>query len=127
MGIYGIRVTPLVNILINIVVTFPESQVGALADADDFSAARKLYDLRKWWDTLITICPKFRYYPEPIKAWLVVKQDVSQQTKRCFFPEPKLRSPIKGTGTLERHLVQRNLKVLIWNKKLWNGLTSLKF
>ena len=125
MGIYGIRVTPLVNILINIVVTFPESQVGALADADDFSAARKLYDLRKWWDTLITICPKFRYYPEPIKAWLVVKQDASQQTKRCFFPEPKLRSPIKGTGTLERHLVQRNLKVPIWNKKLWNG--SLKF
>ena len=90
MGIYGIRVTPLVNILINIVVTFPESQVGALADADDFSAAKKLYDLRKWWDTLITICPKFLYYPEPIKAWLVVKQDASQQTKMFFGTKIKI-------------------------------------
>ena len=126
IAIYGIRVTPLINILINIVITSPESQDGVLAGADNFSAARKLYDLRKWWDTLIIICPKFRYYPEPTKAWLVVKQYASQQTKR-YFLEPKLRSSIKGTGTLEGHLVQRNLKVPIWKKKLWNGLTSLKF
>ena len=128
IAIYGIRVTPLINILINIVITSPESQDGVLAGADNFSAARKLYDLRKWWDTLIIICPKFRYYPEPTKAWLVVKQYASQQTKRLRSPRlTKLRSPIKGTGTLEGHLAQRNLKVPVWKKMLWNGLISLKF
>ena len=28
---------------------------------------------------------------------------------------------MKGTGTLEEQLVQRNLKIFIWKKKIWNG------
>ena len=50
MTIYGIGVTPLINIFINIVVTFTESQVWAVTYSDDFLAAGKLDDLRKWWD-----------------------------------------------------------------------------
>ena len=38
-----------------------------------------------------------------------------------YFLKPKLRSPMKGTGTLEEQLVQRNLKIFIWKKKIWNG------
>ena len=51
MAIYGIRVTLLINMLINIVITTTESQVGVLAYADDFSLVGKREDLRKWWDT----------------------------------------------------------------------------
>ena len=80
MAIYGIGVTPLINILIDIVVTSTKSQVRVLAYADDFSAAGKLDDLRKWRDTLTIICPKFGYYPEPTKTWLVIKPYASQQT-----------------------------------------------
>ena len=61
MAIYVIGVTPLIIILIDIVVTSPESQVRVLAYADDFSAAGKLEDLRKWWNTLTIIGPKFGY------------------------------------------------------------------
>ena len=39
MVIYGNRATPLINMLIKIVVTSTESQVGLLAYADEFSAA----------------------------------------------------------------------------------------
>ena len=51
MAIYGIRVTLLINMLINIVITSTESQVGVLAYVDDFSSVGKREDLRKWWDT----------------------------------------------------------------------------
>ena len=59
MAICGVGVTPLMNMLIDIVVTSTESQVRVLAYADDFSAAGKLDDLRKWWNTLTIIGPKF--------------------------------------------------------------------
>ena len=45
MAIYGIGVTPLIKMLINIVVTSTESQIGVLAYADDFLAAGKPDDL----------------------------------------------------------------------------------
>ena len=53
--------------LMDIVATPTESQVGVLAYAGDFSAAGKLENLRKWWDTLTIIGAKLGYYPEPTK------------------------------------------------------------
>ena len=46
MAIYGIGVIPLIKMLIDIVVTSTESPVEVLAYVYDFSAARKLYNLR---------------------------------------------------------------------------------
>ena len=46
------------------------------------------------------------------------KPFTSQQTTKIFL-EPKLRSPMKGTDTLEGRLLQRNLKIPIWKKKLY--------
>ena len=46
MAIYGIGVIPLIKMLIDIVVTSTESPVGVLAYVHNFSAARKLYNLR---------------------------------------------------------------------------------
>ena len=81
MGNYGIVVTPLINILIDVIIISPEIQVGVLAYADDFSATGKLEDLRKWWDT----GPKFGYYPEPTKAWLAVKPYALQRTTKISY------------------------------------------
>ena len=62
MAIHGIGVTPLINMLIDIVVTSRESQVGVLEYGDAFSVAGKLDNLREWWDTLPIIGSKFGYY-----------------------------------------------------------------
>ena len=48
MEVYGIGVTPFINMLINLVIPSKENQVGVLAYANDISAAEKLDDLRKW-------------------------------------------------------------------------------
>ena len=45
------------------------------------------------------------------------KPFTSQQTTKIFL-EPKLRS-MKGTDTLEGRLLQRNLKIPMWKKKLY--------
>ena len=112
--------------LLDTVINSTENQVGVLAYGDDFSAAGKLDDLRKGWDTLAIVGPKFAYYPEPTKAWVVVIPYESQRTTNRFLG-PKLRSPMKDTNTLEGKLAQINLKIPMFKKKFWNRLTSLKF
>ena len=73
MAIYGIGVTPLINMLTAILSNEYSVNVNVMAYADDFSAARNLQNLRRWWSALTEIGPKFGYYPNPTKTWLVVK------------------------------------------------------
>ena len=56
-----------------------------MAYTDDFSAAGNLKDLRRWWSVLTEIGPKFGYYPEPTKTWLVVKPCNSEKLESLFF------------------------------------------
>ena len=77
MAIYGIVVTPLINMLIDILSNEYSANVNVMAYADDFSAAGNLKDLRRWYSVLTEIGPKFGYYPEPTKTWLVVKLDLA--------------------------------------------------
>ena len=124
MAIYGIGVTPLINMLIDIVVTSKDSQVSVLAYADDFSAAGKLDDLRKWWDTLTIIDPKFGYYPEPTKTWLLVKPYPPQRTNKTFSGT-KIKITTEGHrylgGTVGTKEFKDNLmeeKVIEWINQL---------
>ena len=48
MAIYGIGVTPLINMLIDIPSNEYSTNVNVMAHADDFSAAGNLKDLRRW-------------------------------------------------------------------------------
>ena len=48
MVIYSIRVTPLINMLIDILSNKYSVNVNVMAYADDFSAAGNLQDLRRW-------------------------------------------------------------------------------
>ena len=41
--------------------------------ADDFTAAEKLKSVCQWWTKLLEIGPKFGYFPEPRKLWLITK------------------------------------------------------
>jgi hypothetical protein len=52
--------------------------------ADDASAAAALDSLKRWWDKLVNIGPKFGYYVNPIKSWLVVKEELREKAERIF-------------------------------------------
>ena len=125
MAIYGIGVTPLISMLIDIAATSTESQVGVLAYADDFLAAEKLDDLRKWRDTLTIIGPKFGYYPESTKTWLVVKPYVSQRTNK-IFSGTKIKIASEGHRYLAGIFSAEEFKYTYMGEKVMEWINQLE-
>ena len=66
--------------------------------ADDFTAAGKTTQLKKWWDTLCQLGPKLGYYPEGGKSWFIIKGN--QQYAANIFRGTSIK--IKTDG--QRHL-----------------------
>lgn len=52
--------------------------------ADDAAAAGKITALRKWWDELTASGPKFGYFPNASKSWLVTKQAFLSDASSTF-------------------------------------------
>ena len=52
--------------------------------ADDGQAVGKLHKLREWWDMLLREGPKYGYYPQAGKTWLVVKSEMQAQAAVVF-------------------------------------------
>ena len=44
------------------------------AYADDLTAVEPIDQLKKWWDELCRLVPKFCYYPEGSKSLLVIRK-----------------------------------------------------
>ena len=48
------------------------------AYTDNLTAAGKIIQLKQWWETICNLGPRFRYYPESSKSWLVMKENPKQ-------------------------------------------------
>ena len=72
-------------VIISVILTLVEetSQVDnttkTAAYADDLTAAETNVHLRNCWDTLCRLGPKFSYFPEGSKSWLIVKEKIVQK------------------------------------------------
>lgn len=81
MAMYALGVIPLIK----------ECQ-GKLEDLDDFQGwladdsqiVGKLESIRKWWDTLCENGPKYGYFPNARKSYLVVKPKFMDRAKQLF-------------------------------------------
>jgi len=71
MAIYAIATSPMLDILI---AATSDSHNKMAAFADDASASGKITSLREWWFHLIEAEPKYGYYPQPTKSWLIVNR-----------------------------------------------------
>ena len=60
------------------------SDAKMVAYADDFSAADSISSLRYWQDTSCKLGPKFGYFPEPAKSWLIAKSDCFDKAVYIF-------------------------------------------
>ena len=100
MSVYDIGVTPLINMLIDLLSNEYSANVNVMAYADDFSAAGNLQDLRRWWSSLPEIGAKFGYYSEPTKTWLVVEPCASEKLESVFFGT-KIKITCEGRRYLE--------------------------
>jgi hypothetical protein len=78
MAMYAIATLPLIHQL---------DQVTAIEQiwyADDSSAAGSVSQIRTWWDKIEEMGPAYGYFVNPMKSWLVVKEEFLEDAKRCF-------------------------------------------
>ena len=64
--------------------TKTNSEAKMVPYADDFFVAGSISSLKNWWDTLCKLGPKFSYFPEHTKSWLIVKTNCSDKAILIF-------------------------------------------
>ena len=98
MAIYAIAIIPYILTLVA-----EANQVDCTtkiaAYADDLTSAGTIMRLRNWWETLCRLGPKFGYFPEGSKSWLIVKGKGVQKAQSVFKD-----TNIKITTEGQRHL-----------------------
>ena len=82
MVMYGLALLPLIRKL-NLDTSNSDDWVQSWY-ADDGQAVGKLRKLREWWDLLVQEGPKYGYYPQAAKTWLVVKPAMQAQAAEVF-------------------------------------------
>ena len=83
MAVYANTVIPMILTIVDITSKIDDSTKTA-AYADDVTAAGKIIQLKNWWKTLCILGPKFGYYPELSKSWLIVKEKAKQRAFTVF-------------------------------------------
>ena len=70
MPMYALATIPLIRKLKDDV-----NEVYQVWYADDASGAEKIHKLCEWWDQINIAGPKFGYFTNASKTWLVTKED----------------------------------------------------
>ena len=72
MVIYAIAIIPLILMLVEIRMQ-DNNHTKIAAYADDLTVAGPIDQIRIWWNTLCRLGPKFGYFPEGSKSWIIEK------------------------------------------------------
>ncbi len=95
MPMYALGVRPLID---KLALYHPEILQAWFAD--DGTAAGKIEQLRKFWDLLCKIGPRYGYFPNAKKSVLIVKNSVDKPAATCIFKGSKVIIDCDG----QRHL-----------------------
>ena len=83
MVVYGIAIIPMIMMMVEM--NDESDDITRIAGyADDISATGKLKQLRRWLDKISKLGPKFGYYPQNDKSWLIVKPELYEEAKKIF-------------------------------------------
>ena len=101
MPMYACAIKPLVDELGTTLKSDDDSYRAIQAwFADDSACAGLLSGIKAWWDLLISLGPKYGYFPKPAKCHLILKgEDLLEQATDLFSG-----AGINITVTGERHL-----------------------
>ena len=70
--------------VLEIAKTKTNSDAKMVAYADDFPAAGSISSLKYWWNISWKLGPKFGYFLQPTKSWLIVKSNSSDKAVHIF-------------------------------------------
>ena len=83
MGTYTLGILPMLHSLLDFVLT-SDLQTREIAFDDDLTVARKLADIKRLWDKLSTIGPKYEYFAKSTKSYLIVTKNCLKEAKTIF-------------------------------------------
>ena len=118
MAMYAMAMLPLIQSLQRV------AEVEQIWFADDSAAGGGANELRSWWDGIVQKGQAFGYKVNPVKTWLVVKEDHYEDAVKCFEDtdvqittngKGYLGSPL-GVPSFKETYVQ--LKVDKWKEEL---------
>ena len=83
MTIYATIIISMILMLVEIIL-HRNCNTFTAAYAEDLTAARTIYQLKKWLDELCRLGPKLGYYPEGGKSWFVFKKNAKESAESIF-------------------------------------------
>ena len=84
--------------------------------ADDAAVGGKLGSIRKWWDNIQACGPKYRYFPNPAKPPLVVKEHLLSEATNLFH-NTGISVTDSGTHYLGVAIGTSTFVSLLWKRK----------
>ena len=96
MAMYSVSTSPFIRTLSNVL---DEDEVQAWF-ADDSAACGYLNSIKKWWETICRLGPKYGYFPNPTKTVLIVKDPENLQRAKDLFQDVGITVTAEG----DRHL-----------------------
>lgn len=85
MAIYAIEIILLVLLITEFVSSTPDNTRNMVPNADNFTAGGKIKELNHCLKTIRDLGPKFSYYPEATKLWLIVKKELCEDAVTMFI------------------------------------------
>jgi hypothetical protein len=115
MAMFAIGITPLIREL---------GSTYQIWFADDAAAGDTLDAVYQWWEKLVELGPRYGYYPNPAKTWLIVRQD-SVASAQALFGQTGVNISVSGRKHLGSALgstdyIQKfaETKIDEWRKEL---------
>ena len=110
MVINAMAIIPLILILVEIRMQ-DNSHRKTAAYADDLTVAGPIDQIRIWWNTICRLDPKFGYFPEGSKSWIIGRENAKERAQTIFD-----NTKIKITST-DRDIWELLLVLQISNRK----------
>ena len=95
MAIYAVAVITLILMILEVTNQLSDKRTKMAAYADDFSAGGSIENLKHWWKVLCQLGPKFGYFPEASKCWLIVKPE-AYNTALTAFQSTDIKITVDG-------------------------------
>ena len=109
--------------IMEIMSTSPDNTSKMVAYADDFTAGFTVKGLKYWWEALCELGPKFGYYPEASKTWLIVKNNFYDITNTTF---KSTKINVTSSGHLGVVIGSRSYKEDYMNEEIDQWIKEVK-
>ena len=124
MVIYAIAIIPLILMLVEIRMQDNNHKKTA-AYANDLTVAGPIDQIRIWWNTLCRLGPKFGYFPEGSKSWIIVRENAKERAQ-TIFDNTKIKITTDGQGHLGAVIGTANFKQNYMKEKINQWIQELR-